>query len=313
MNKSIREAYGEALVYVGNEDSRVIVLDADVSSSTKTGKFGDAFPNRFFNMGIAEANMMGVCAGLAATGYIPFANTFAVFATSIALAAVRLYGSYSQLPMRVVGSYGGVSDAYDGPTHHALEDIAVMRALPSFEVYVACDEVQTRWLVKNAVEDLAPMYLRLSREAFPKIYEEGAVFERGRGRIIHPGTDVTIIACGLMVGKAMEAVGTLAREGISARVVDMFCIKPIDKELILQCARETEAIVTAEEHTLLGGLGSAVCEILCASSYRVPVSMVGITDTHTESGSYNALQRKYGLDSDAVAAAARKACGVAGR
>ncbi len=309
MNKTIREAYGEALVAVGKENPRVIVLDADVSSSTKTGRFGETFPDRFFNMGIAEANMMGVCAGLAATGFIPFANTFAVFATSIGLAAARLYGSYSQLPIRVVGSYGGVSDAFDGPTHHALEDIAVMRALPKFEVFVASDEIQTKWLVKNATKDPAPMYLRLSREAFPRIYEEETAFEKGKGKILREGTDVTVIACGLMVGNALKAAMILAQEEISVRVVDMFCIKPIDEELILKCAQETGAIVTAEEHTLLGGLGSAVCEVLCVSSKQVPVAMVGIPDIHTESGPYKALQKKYGLDENGIAAAIRRIIG----
>ena len=307
MAKAIRDVYGEALVKYGKDDERVVVLDADVSSSTKSAVFGQACPDRFLNVGIAEANMTAMAAGLASVGKIPFVNTFAVFITSLGLTAARAFGSYSKLPIKMAGAYGGVSDSYDGPSHHALEDIAVMRTLPGFEVFVPCDAVQTDWLIKHAIDTPKPMYLRLSRGAFPDVYQEGTEFESGKGNIVREGTDVTIIACGLMVGNALEAARLLEKEGISARVVDMFCIKPIDKELLVRCAKETGAIVTAEEHNVIGGLGSAVCEVLCTEGAQVPVRMAGVYDTHTECGPYEKLQEKYGLDAAAIARKAAEA------
>lgn len=301
MAKSIRDAYGEALVTYGKDDPRVVVLDADVSSSTKSAIFKKACPERFFNVGIAEANMTAMAAGFASAGKIPFANTFAVFITSIGLTAARAFGSYSKQPIKLVGAYGGVSDAYDGPSHHSLEDIAVMRALPNFKVFVASDETQVGWLVKNAIEDPSPMYLRMSRDAFPDIYKPGEEFESGKGKVVREGKDATVIACGLMVGNALKAAEILAEKGISLRVVDMFCIKPIDEELILKCAEETGTIVTAEEHNIYGGLGSAVCEALCKAGKSVKVGMVAINDTHAECGSYAELQKKYGIDPQAIA------------
>lgn len=301
MAKSIRDAYGEALVKYGKDDPRVVVLDADVSSSTKSVTFKKACPERFFNVGIAEANMTAMAAGFASAGKIPFANTFAVFITSIGLTAARAFGSYSKQPIKLVGAYGGVSDAYDGPSHHSLEDIAVMRSLPNFKVFVASDETQVGWLVKNAIDDPSPMYLRMSRDAFPDIYAPGEVFESGKGKVVREGKDATVIACGLMVGNALKAAEMLAEKGISLRVVDMFCIKPIDEELILKCAEETGAIVTAEEHNIYGGLGSAVCEALCKAGRSVKVGMVAVNDTHAECGSYDELQKKYGIDPQAIA------------
>ena len=236
MAKTIREAYGEALVTYGKEDPRVVVLDADVSGSTKSAVFGAACPERFFNVGIAESNMTAMAAGFAATGKIPFVNTFAVFLSSLGLTATRIYASYSRLPIKLAGAYGGLSDALDGASHHALEDLAIMRTLPNMKVFVASDAVQTAWLVKNAIADPSPMYLRLSREAFPSLYEETEVFHEGEGKIVREGSDATVIACGLLVGNALQAAEMLSAEGISLRVVDMFCIKPIDKELILRCA-----------------------------------------------------------------------------
>lgn len=301
MAKTIREAYGEALVTYGKEDPRVVVLDADVSGSTKSAVFGAACPERFFNVGIAESNMTAMAAGFAATGKIPFVNTFAVFLSSLGLTATRIYASYSRLPIKLAGAYGGLSDALDGASHHALEDLAIMRTLPNMKVFVASDAVQTAWLVKNAIADPSPMYLRLSREAFPSLYEETEVFREGEGKIVREGSDATVIACGLLVGNALQAAEILSAEGISLRVVDMFCIKPIDKELILRCAAETGAIVTAEEHNIYGGLGGAVCEVLCREGACVPVGSIGLRDTHGESGPYARLQEKYGLDAAAIA------------
>lgn len=300
MAKAIRDVYGDALVKYGKDNKNVVVLDADVSGSTKSAVFGKACPDRFFNVGIAEANMTAMAAGLASTGKIPFVNTFAVFLTTIGLLPARALGSYSKVPIKMVGAYGGMSDAYDGPSHHALEDIAVMRTLPNFKVFVPCDATETEWVVKNAIEDASPMYLRLSRDVFPDVYSEGASFEEGKGNIVRKGKDATVIACGLMVGHAMKAAEELAKEGIEIRVVDMFCIKPLDKELVVRCAKETGAIISAEEHSIIGGLGGAVAEVLCAAGAQVPMGFVGTNDIHGECGPYAKLQEKYGFDAAAI-------------
>lgn len=307
---TIRDAYGEALAAYGKADPRVVVLDADVSGSTKSVAFQKACPERFFNVGIAEANMTAMAAGFAASGKIPFVNTFAVFLTSIGLTAARIFGSYSNLPLKLVGAYGGISDALDGPSHHSLEDIAVMRALPGFKVFVASDATQCAWLVKNAIDDPSPMYLRMSRNAFPDIYEKGEAFEAGKGKIVREGDDATVIACGLMVGNALRAARMLEQRGLKVRVVDMFTIKPLDTDLLLRCARETGAIVTAEEHNILGGLGGAVCEELCKAGAASKVGMVGVNDTHTECGEYEQLQKKYEIDAEAIARKALQTLGV---
>ena len=285
MAKAIREVYGEALVKYGKDNPDVVVLDADVSGSTKSAIFGKACPDRFFNMGIAEANMTAAAAGMA-SGLLP----------------ARALGSYSKVNIKMAGAYGGMSDAFDGPSHHALEDIAVMRTLPNFKVFVPCDAAQTEWVVKNAMEDPSPMYIRLSRDVFPDVYAEGETFEEGKGRIVRDGTDATVIACGLMVGNAMAAAEELAKEGISLRVVDMFCIKPLDEELVVRCAKETGAIISAEEHSIIGGLGGAVSEALCKAGAQVPMGFVGTNDLHGECGPYKQLQAKYGLDAAAIVA-----------
>lgn len=307
MAKEIRQAFGEALVKYGKENQNIVVLDADVAGSTKSGLFGNAYPDRFFNVGIAEANMVAMAAGLSAEGKIPFVNTFAVFLTSIGLIAARTFGSYAGMNIKLCGAYAGLSDAYDGPTHHALEDIAITRALPNFEVFVASDEYLTDWMVKHAVETKAPMYLRLSREAMPTLYNESTVFEAGKGHVLREGKDVTIIACGIMVSQARKAAEALAQEGVEARVVDMYSIKPIDRALILESAKLTGCIVTAEEHNIIGGLGSAVAEVLTSSGVKAPQVFVGVKDTHAECGPYPKLLAKYGIDDAAILRAAREA------
>lgn len=306
MAKTLREYYGEALVRYGKENEKIIVLDADVSGSTRSALFRDAFPDRHLNVGIAEANMTGMAAGLASVGMIPFVNTFAAFITSCGLLAARTYGSYSQLPIRLVGAYSGMSDAFDGPSHHALDDIAIMRAQPNFEVIVPCDAASTDWAVRHCLESKNPIYLRMSRDVFPNIYPAEEFFEIGKGKIVRDGTDVTVFACGLMVGHALTAAETLEKEGISVRVADLFSIKPIDRELILRCAKETNALVTAEEHSVIGGLFGAVSEVLAQEGFPVPVEAVGIRDMHGECGPYRELQAKYGFDADAVAAKVRR-------
>lgn len=307
MAKAIRDVYGEVLAELGNENRDIVVLDADLSGSTKSKIFGQAHPERFFNMGIAESDMVSTAAGLAAVGKIPFVNTFTVFLTTLGLIAARGQVCYGNLNVKFGGAYCGMSDALDGASHHALEDISAMRALPNMRVLVPSDAESTRALTKWAAANDGPVYLRLSRDVYPDLYPEGTKFEVGRGAIVRGGSDVTVIACGLMVHKAMEAAEQLKARGVSVRVVDMYSIKPIDRELILKCAAETGAIVTAEEHNIYGGLGSAVSEVLAWAGAGVPTEFVGVKDTFTESGKYADLLREFGVDADGVAAGIERA------
>ena len=307
MAKAIREVYGETIKKYGELNKDIVVLDADVSGSTKSAMFGKEYPDRFYNCGICEYAMMGMAAGMAKSGKIPFVNTFAVFLTTLGSLAARTFMSYSGLPIKMMGAYGGMSDAFDGATHHALEDIAMMRTLPGVNVMVASDAQITDWMVKTAIEVKEPMYIRLSRDAAPDCHPADANLDLGKGMVVREGSDVTIIACGLMVSTALTAAEALAAKGISARVVDMYCIKPIDAELIEKCAKETGAVVTAEEHSVIGGLGGAVSEVLAKAGCAVPTEMVGMQDRHGESGPYKDILHKYGMDAEAVAAAAEKA------
>jgi transketolase len=306
MAKAIREAYGEALVKYGRDNPDVVVLDADVSGSTRSALFQAACPERFFNVGVAEANMAAMAAGFASVGKIPFINTFATFITTIGLLPARIFGSYSGSNIKFMGAYGGLSDAYDGPSHHSIEDVAVMRSLPNFRVYVASDESHADWLVKHAIESSGPMYIRLSRDVFPSVYSPDTKFEDGKGKTLREGKDVTSVGCGIMVGFALEAAKILASEGIDAKVVDMFTIKPLDADLLLESARSTGAVVTAEEHSVIGGLGGAVAEVLALGQACVPVGFVGLADCHAECGSYKELLSKYRLDVPAVVAKVRE-------
>ena len=307
MAKAIREVYGSVLAELGEKNKDIVVLDADLSGSTKSGIFGKAFPDRFFNMGISESNMVATAAGLSTTGKIPFVNTFTVFLTTLGLISTRAQVCYGNLNVKFGGAYCGMSDAFDGSTHHATEDIAVMRSLPNMTVIVPSDEKSTRWATEFAAEFVGPVYLRLSRDVYPDLYTEDTKFECGKGAIVREGTDVTVIACGLLVHKAMEAGEILSKKGISVRVVDMYSIKPIDRDLILKCAAETGAIVTAEEHNIYGGLGGAVAEVLAWGGAGVPTEFVGIQDTFTESGPYEQLLAKYGVDANGVIAGIEKA------
>lgn len=305
MAKAIRQIYGEKLAELGRICGDLVVLDADVSSSTQTKFFAAEHPDRFFNMGIAESNMVSTAAGLAREGFVPFVNTFAVFISSIGLIGARALACYGNLNVKFAGAYCGLSDAFDGASHHATEDLAILRALPNMKILVPSDAASSGALTKLAYDTPGPCYLRLSRDVYPDLYDETAVFTPGKGNIVRDGSDVTVIACGILVHKALEAAKALEQEGVSVRVVDMYSIKPIDKELILRCAKETSAIVTAEEHSVIGGLGSATAEVLATNGCVVPVQMVGVQDTFTESGPYNALLGKYGLDSTAVTSAIR--------
>ncbi len=300
MGNAIREVYGNVLKELGETNRDIVVLDADLSGSTKSGIFGKAYPERFFNMGIAESNMVATAAGLSTTGKIPFVNTFTVFLTTIGLISARSQVCYGNLNVKFGGAYCGMSDALDGASHHALEDIAVMRTLPNMKVIVPSDAASTRWATKYAVETYGPMYLRLSRDVYPDLYGADAKFEIGKGAIVRDGSDVTVIACGIMVHKALEAAELMAGKGVSVRVVDLFSIKPIDRDLILKCAAETGAIVTAEEHNIFGGLGGAVSEVLAWGGAAAPTEFVGLQDTFTESGKYGDLLHKYGIDAEGV-------------
>lgn len=297
MAVSIRDAYGQALVQYGGPEEAVVVLDADVASSTRSGMFGAAFPERFFNVGIAEANMVAMAAGFAATGKIPFVNTFSVFLSTYGLIAARAFGSYSQLNIKLMGAYGGLSDSFDGPTHHSVEDLAIFRSLPNFRVYVASDAAMTRWLVRQAIKEYGPMYIRLSRESVPDIYSPENNFAADKGKVLQAGQDLTIIACGTMVNSALQAAKELAGRGINAEVIDMFCLKPIDSELILETARRTGAIISIEEHSVIGGLGSAIAEVLADADSPALLRRIGIRDTHAECGPYSELLDKYKLNS----------------
>lgn len=306
MAKSIREVYGTALAEIADKNENIVVLDADLSGSTKSGIFGKAHPERFFNMGIAESNMVATAAGLASAGKISFVNTFTVFLTTLGLISTRAQVCYGNLNVKFGGAYCGMSDAFDGSSHHATEDIAVMRSLPNMTVIVPSDAAGTRWATEFAVEHDGPVYLRLSRDVYPDLYNDNTIFECGKGAIVREGKDVTVIACGLLVHKAIEAADMMEKNGVSVRVVDMYSIKPIDKELILKCARETGAIVTAEEHNIYGGLGGAVSEVLAWGGAGVPTEFVGIQDTFTESGPYAKLLAKYGVDANGVVSGIEK-------
>ncbi len=306
MPKQIREVYGSMLAELGETNKDIVVLDADLSGSTKSAIFGKAHPERFFNMGIAEQNMVATAAGMAACGKIPFVNTFTVFLTTLGLLSARDQICYANLNVKFGGAYCGMSDALDGASHHATEDIAFMRALPNMKVIAPADAASARWATKCAAETYGPFYLRLSRETYPDLYDENTKFELGKGSIVRDGSDVTVIACGIMVHKAIEAAELLAQRGVSVRVVDMYSIKPIDAELIRKCAEETGAIVCAEEHNVRGGLGSAVSEVLAYYGCGVPTEFVGIQDSFTESAPYKELLAKYGIDADGVAAGIEK-------
>ncbi|MEG0778118.1 MAG: transketolase C-terminal domain-containing protein [Oscillospiraceae bacterium] len=306
MSKAIREVYGTVLAELAETNPNIVVLDADLSGSTKSGIFGKAHPERFFNMGIAESNMVATAAGLSTTGKIPFVNTFTVFLTTLGLISTRAQVCYGNLNVKFGGAYCGMSDAFDGSSHHATEDIAVMRSLPNMTVLVPSDAYSTRWATEFAIEHQGPVYLRLSRDVYPDLYTADTKLECGKGAIVRDGKDVTVIACGLLVHKAIEAADIMAEKGVSVRVVDMYSIKPIDRELILRCAAETGAIVCAEEHNIYGGLGGAVSEVLAFAGASAPTEFVGIQDTFTESGPYKELLAKYGVDANGVVAGIEK-------
>lgn len=296
---AIRDAYGAALKELGEQNQRIVGLEADVASSTKSSIFGAAFPERYFNVGISELDMVSMSAGFAREGLIPYVNTFAVFLTTRGADPIQSLIAYDSLNVKLCGTYCGLSDSYDGASHQAITDLAFVRSIPNMTVVTVSDAVETKKAVFAIAEHKGPVYLRLSRAAAPVYYSQDMEFEIGKGITVREGGDVTIITTGTVLHKAIQAAGLLEQEGIQATVVDMHTIKPIDRELIIKCARNTGAIVTVEEHSIYGGLGSAVAEVL-AEHAPAPMERIGAVD-FAESGDYEELLVKYGYSPKAIA------------
>ena len=304
MGKATREAYGNALAAVGAKNKNIVVLDADLSKSTKTNVFKEQFPDRFFNVGIAEQNLISVGAGLAAAGKIPFVSSFAMFATGRAFEQIRNAVCYPKLNVKVCATHAGITVGEDGATHQSLEDIACMRVLPNMTVVVPADEAETTSVIEWAANYQGPVYVRLGRAGVDDTTPAGYQFVPGKSQTLVEGSDLTIIACGALVGPAVEGAKELAQAGISARVINMASIKPIDKDAIVKAAQETGAILTAEEHNVVGGLGSAVAEVVVQEA-PVPMAFVGVQDSFGESGTPKELMAKYGLTAKDIVSAAK--------
>lgn len=307
MNSATREAYGIALAELGKKNERVVALDADLAGSTKSATFGKANPSRFFDMGIAEADMIGTAAGLAACGKIPFASSFSVFVTGRAFEQIRNSVCNADLNVKVVGSHAGPSCGEDGSSHQAVEDIAIMRSLPRMMVVVPADDVEAYKATIALAEHEGPAYLRVARLASPTIHADDYEFHLTKGEVLREGTDVTVIACGMMVPRALDAAERLAEEGISAQVVNMHTIKPIDEDLLVECAQKTGKIITIEEGSIVGGLGTAVAEAL-SERYPVPVRRIGMNDEFGTSGTGNELLEYYRLNADHIIEVAHELC-----
>ena len=301
-----RESYGNALKELGELHDDVIVFDADLSNATKTNIFKKAFPGRHFNCGIAEGNMMAVAAGAAAMGLVPFASSFAMFAAGRAFEQVRNSIGYPHLNVKIGGTHGGISVGEDGASHQCCEDVALMRSIPGMVVMSPADDVEARAMVKAAYEYKGPVYMRFSRWAVPVVHDESSfTFEIGKGEVISDGSDIAIIANGLLVGEAIEAGKILKEKGISARIIDMATIKPLDEELVLKAAKECGKIVTCEEHSIIGGLGEAVCALL-SENHPVPVKRIGVNDEFGHSGPAGPLLKQFGLSAEHIAEAAQQ-------
>ena len=295
-----RESYGNALAELGAKNPDVIVLDADLAGATKTGVFKKAFPDRFFDCGIAEGNMVTIAAGLATCGKIPFVSSFAMFAAGRAFEQVRNSVGYPHLNVKIGATHAGITVGEDGASHQCNEDIALMRTIPGMVVMCPSDDIEAKAAVMAAAEYEGPVYMRFGRAACPVINDKPDYkFEIGKGTIVREGTDVTIVATGICVGNALEAADMLAADGISAEVINICTIKPLDKDIILKSVKKTGKVVTAEEHSVIGGLGSAVCDVLC-EEYPVPVKKIGMQDVFGESGSAAALVEKYKLDGKGI-------------
>lgn len=294
-----RQSFGEALEKLGEENKNVVVIDADLAKSTKTSLFAKKFPDRFIDVGIAEQNMIGIAAGLSTFGKVPFVSTFAAFATGRVYDQIRCSVAYPKLNVKICGTHAGVTVGEDGATHQMLEDINLMRGLPNMTVISTSDDVQTKWAVEEISKIDGPVYLRLARIATPVIYGENQKFEIGKGVQIGSGTDATIFATGVTVAEALKAQELLKERGFDVRVVDIHTIKPIDRELIVKCAKETDKIITVEDHSIIGGLGTAVCEVL-AEEYPTKVIRLGIPDCFGKSGKAADLMKYFRIDAQAI-------------
>jgi len=301
----MRQAYGEALVELGRTRRDVVVLSADVSNSDFSYMFESAFPERFFNVGIAEPALVDTAVGLANSGFVPVANTFAFLFATRALEMVRTHLCYGKANVKLAGAYAGVSDSFDGPTHHAITDLAILRSLPGMTLVIPADPLAVARLLPQVAASDGPVYFRLCRNEVPQIFGDDYRPEIGKAITLIDGGDVTIIACGVMVSRAIEAARVLGGEGLSVRVVEMHTVKPLDDALVERCALETGAIVTAEEHSIVGGLGGAVAERL-VQARPVPMERVGIADTFTESGPYPDLLQKYGMSVESIVGAVHR-------
>lgn len=301
-----RDAYGKALVELGEKNEKLVVFDADLAAATKTGMFKKAFPERFIDCGIAEGNMMGVAAGMATAGYTVFASSFAMFAAGRAFEQIRNTIGYPHLNVKIGATHAGISVGEDGASHQCCEDIALMRTIPGMTIINPADDIEARLAVFAAAEHNGPVYMRFGRLAVPRVFDESYKFEIGKGVYLNKGTDVTVIATGLLVERAIQAVELLKNEGISASLINMATIKPIDREIIIDAAKTTGCIVTAEEHNIIGGLGSAVAEVV-AEECPVPVLRVGVEDTFGKSGPALELLEFFGLNAQNIVAKAKKA------
>lgn len=302
-----RDAYGKALIELGGTNDKVIVLDADLAGATKTGMFKKVYPEKFINTGIAECNMMSIAAGLSTTGYTVFASTFAMFAAGRAFEQVRNSIGYPRLNVKIGATHAGISVGEDGASHQCCEDIALMRTIPGMTIINPADAVEARAAVLAAAEYVGPVYMRFGRLAVPVIFDEDYKFEWGKAVLLNEGTDVTICATGLMVNEAIEAQKILAQQGISAEIINVHTIKPLDAETIIKSATKTGCVVTAEEHNIIGGLGSAVCEAICENAINVPVVRLGVNDVYGKSGPAVELLHIFGLDAENIAEKAKKA------
>ena len=297
--KATRQSYGEALLELGKENKDIVVLDADLSTATKTNIFAKEFPDRFFDMGIAEANMIGTAAGLSTTGKIPYASTFAIFAAGRAYDQIRNSVCYPNLNVKICATHSGITVGEDGATHQMLEDISLMRTLPNMTVISTSDDIETKWAVKEISKIKGPVYLRLARMKTGQIYDENQEFEIGKAVQIGEGIDATVFATGITVEQALIAKEKLKEKGLNIRVVDIHTIKPIDKEMIIKCAKETKRLISIEDHSIIGGLGTAISEVL-TEKYPTKIERIGINDTFGKSGKAEELMKYFHITADDI-------------
>lgn len=302
---SMRDVYIDGIMELASQDERIVVLDADLMHSNGTTRFQEAYPKRTINVGVQEANMVGIASGLSATGMVPFAHTFACFASRRALDQIYVSVAYSQLNVKLVGTDPGITAAFNGGTHMPFDDMGIMRSIPTMTVIEMVDNTMVKALLPQTVDAHGPFYLRIVRSNPVKIYADGTRFAIGKGLVLREGSDVTIFATGIMVREALKAAELLAAKSISAQVVNIFTLKPIDEELIIQCAQQTGAVVTVENHSIINGLGSAVAEVL-SENHPVPMERVGVRDLFGEVGSVEYLQKRFGLTADAIGASAER-------